>query len=263
MTYVAAADRYQKIAYRRSGRSGIDLPAISLGLWQNFGGVDNYEMARAMLRRAFDRGVTPFRSRQQLRAAARLGRGELSAASCRDFRPYRDELIISTKAGYDMWPGPYGDLGSRKYLLREPRPEPQAHGARLCRHLLQPPSRPGHAARRDDGGAGPRSCAVGQGALCRHFAVQAEQTRRAAALLKDWARRCLIHQPIYSMLNRWIEDGLLDALGRGRRRLHLLLAAGAGAADRQVSERASRTIRAPPRTTSCPGRGSRRNWSRS
>ena len=141
MTYVAAADRYQKIAYRRSGRSGIDLPAISLGLWQNFGGVDNYEVARAMLRRAFDRGVCHFDLANNYGppfGSAEENYGRIHAA---DFRPYRDELFISTKAGWDMWPGPYGNFGSRKYLVASLDQSLAADGARLCRRLLSSPPR--------------------------------------------------------------------------------------------------------------------------
>src|SRR4051812_5223426 len=117
MAYVAANDRYEQIAYRRSGRSGLKLPAISLGLWHNFGGVDNYEVARAILRRAFDRGVTHFDLANNYGPPYGSAEENFGRIFASDFRTYRDELVISTKAGWDMWPGPYGNLGSRKYML--------------------------------------------------------------------------------------------------------------------------------------------------
>src|SRR5579862_6210045 len=117
MTYVADAKRYERVPYRRCGRSGLDLPAISLGLWQNFGGVDSFETGRAILRRAFDRGVTHFDLANNYGPPPGSAEENFGLYLEKDFRPHRDELVISTKAGYDMWPGPYGQWGSRKYLV--------------------------------------------------------------------------------------------------------------------------------------------------
>ncbi len=211
MTYVAAADRYQKIAYRRSGRSGIELPAISLGLWQNFGGVDNYEVARAMLRRAFDRGVCHFDLANNYGppyGSAEENYGRIHAA---DFRPYRDELFISTKAGWDMWPGPYGDLGSRKYLvasLDQSLKRMALDYVDVFYHHRPDPDTP----LEETMGALASIVKSGKALYAGISQYQPEDTRRAAAMLEDMGVPLLIHQPVYSMLNRWIEDGLLDAL---------------------------------------------------
>jgi L-glyceraldehyde 3-phosphate reductase len=211
MTYVAAADRYQKIAYRRSGRSGIELPAISLGLWQNFGGVDNYEVARAMLRRAFDRGVCHFDLANNYGppyGSAEENYGRIHAA---DFRPYRDELFISTKAGWDMWPGPYGNLGSRKYLVASLDQSLKRMGldyVDVFYHHRPDPDTP----LEETMGALASIVKSGKALYAGISQYQPEDTRRAAALLKEMGVPLLIHQPVYSMLNRWIEDGLLDAL---------------------------------------------------
>jgi len=211
MTYVAAADRYQQIAYRRSGRSGIELPAISLGLWQNFGGVDNYEVARAMLRRAFDRGVCHFDLANNYGppyGSAEENYGRIHAA---DFRPYRDELFISTKAGWDMWPGPYGNLGSRKYLVASLDQSLRRMGldyVDVFYHHRPDPDTP----LEETMGALAAIVKSGKALYAGVSQYQPEETRRAAAMLKDMGVPLLIHQPVYSMLNRWIEDGLLDAL---------------------------------------------------
>lgn len=211
MTYVAAADRYQKIAYRRSGRSGIELPAISLGLWQNFGGVDNYEVARAMLRRAFDRGVCHFDLANNYGppyGSAEENYGRIHAA---DFRPHRDELFISTKAGWDMWPGPYGNLGSRKYLVASLDQSLKRMGLEyvdVFYHHRPDPDTP----LEETLGALAAIVKSGKALYAGISQYQPEDTRRAAAMLKDMGVPLLIHQPVCSMLNRWIEDGLLDAL---------------------------------------------------
>ncbi len=152
--YRAADDRYESHAYRRCGRVGLKLPAVSLGLWHNFGDDKPIETQRAILRRAFDRGVTHFDLANNYGPPYGAAETNFGAIFAQDFRPYRDELVISTKAGYDMWPGPYGEWGSRKYLLGSPRPEPGPDGARPRRHLLQPPVRPRDAARGDHGRAG-------------------------------------------------------------------------------------------------------------
>ena len=200
--------------YRRCGRSGIKLPAISLGLWNRFGDdTPIAEPARDHPPRVRSRHH-PHRPGQQLRPALRLRGDATSAGSMReDLRPYRDELIISTKAGYDMWPGPYGEWGSRKYLTREPRPEPEPHGARVRRHLLLAPLRPGHAAGGDDRRARHRG-APGQGARTSASApTRAERTKDAVEIARALGTPILIHQPSYSLLNRWIEPEVVDTCG--------------------------------------------------
>ena len=198
--------------YRRCGRSGIKLPEVSLGLWHNFGDDRPIDTQRAIIRRAFDLGITHFDLANNYGppyGSAEINFGRIMRE---DLRPYRDELIISTKAGYDMWPGPYGEWGSRKYLLASLDQSPAAHGARLRRHLLQPPVRPRHPARGDPGRAGHRR-AVGQGALRRDLLVLGPSgPPRPRGSCARMGTPLLIHQPSYSMLNRWIEDELLDVL---------------------------------------------------
>jgi L-glyceraldehyde 3-phosphate reductase len=211
MDYRPAEDRYDTMAYRRCGRSGLRLPSISLGLWHNFGGVDAFETGRAVVRRAFDRGVT------HLDLANNYGPPPGSAEEAMgrildlDLRPHRDELVLSTKAGYLMWPGPYGEWGSRKYLLASldqslkrmrleyvdvfysHRPDPETPLEETMAALDQ---------------------AVRQGkALYAGISnYSAEQTAQAAAILRSLGTPCLIHQPRYSMFDRWIENGLTDVL---------------------------------------------------
>ena len=168
MTYVAAEDRYDAMPYRRCGRSGLKLPALSLGLWHNFGDDKPIEEQRAIVRRAFDLGITHFDLANNYGppyGSAEINFGRLFAE---DLRPYRDELIICTKAGYDMWPGPYGEWGSRKYLLASLDQSLRADGARLRRHLLLPPLRPRDAAGGDRRRARPRG-PQREGALRRHL----------------------------------------------------------------------------------------------
>jgi len=211
MTYLAAADRYQKIAYRRSGRSGVDLPAISLGLWQNFGGVDSYEVGRAMLRRGFDRGVCHFDLANNYGPPFGSAEGNFGRILEADFRPYRDELFISTKAGWDMWPGPYGNFGSRKYLVASLDQSLRRMGldyVDVFYHHRPDPDTP----LEETMGALAAIVKSGKALYAGISQYQPEDTRKAAALLKEMGVPLLIHQPVYSMLNRWIEDGLLDAL---------------------------------------------------
>ena len=211
--YRPADDRYDHMPYRRCGRSGLKLPAISLGLWHNFGDDRPLDTQRAIVRRAFDRGVTHFDLANNYgppNGAAERNFGRLLRE---DLAPYRDELVISTKAGYDMLPGPYGEWGSRKYLLASLDASLRAHGARLRRHLLLAPLRPRDAARGDDGRArhgGP----PGQGALRRHLLLlgRPDPARRRGSS-RELGTPLLIHQPSYSMFNRWIEEELLDVLG--------------------------------------------------
>ncbi len=212
MTYVADTDRYERTAYRRTGRSGLDLPSISLGLWQNFGGVDNFEVARAMLRRAFDRGVTHFDLANNYGppyGSAEENFGRIFAA---DFKPYRDELVISTKAGWDMWPGPYGNFGSRKYLVASLDQSLKRMGldyVDIFYHHRPDPDTP----LEETMGALDHVLRQGKTLYVGISQYQPDATREAAGILKALGTRLLIHQPRYSMLDRWVEDGLLDTLG--------------------------------------------------
>jgi L-glyceraldehyde 3-phosphate reductase len=213
MTYTAAADRYDAMTYRRTGRSGLRLPAVSLGLWQNFGDDRPLENQRAILRRGFDLGITHFDLANNYGppyGSAEENFGRLFAA---DLRPYRDELIISTKAGYDMWPGPYGDRGSRKYLLASLDQSLQRMGLEYVdifySHRFDPDTPLEET-------LGALSAAVRQGkaVYVGISSYSAAKTAEAAAILRGLGTPLLIHQPSYSMLNRWIEDGLLDVLER-------------------------------------------------
>src|SRR5438876_8851787 len=207
-------DRYDgRMPYRRSGRSGLDLPAISLGLWQNFGGVDDFETGRAVLRRAFDLGVTHFDLANNSGPPYGSAEENFGRWMAEDFRPFRDELIVSTKAGYDMWPGPYGDGGSRKYLLASLDQSLRRMGIDYVDIFYS--HRVDHGTPLEET-TGALDAAVRQGkALYVGISsYSAERTREAAAILARMGTRLLIHQPSYSMLNRWIEPELLDVLGQ-------------------------------------------------
>ena len=211
--YRADPQRYDgRMPYRRCGRSGLDLPAISLGLWQNFGGVDVFETGRAVLRRAFDLGVTHFDLANNYGppyGSAEENFGHWMAA---DWRPYRDELIISTKAGYDMWPGPYGDGGSRKYLLASLDQSLKRMGLEYVdifySHRVDP-STP----LEETIGALAHAHRQGKALYVGISSYSPELTRRAYEILKSEGVPLLIHQPSYSLVNRWIEESLLDTLG--------------------------------------------------
>jgi L-glyceraldehyde 3-phosphate reductase len=211
--YAAAADRYDSMSYRRSGDSGLDLPAISLGLWQNFGSEVPLEQCRAILRRAFDRGVTHFDLANNYGPPYGSAEENFGTLLAQDFRPYRDELVISTKAGYDMWPGPYGQGGgSRKYLLASLDQSLSRMGLDYVdifySHRFDPDTPL-------DETMGALASAIQQGkALYAGISSYSPaKTREAHALLAGMGVRLLIHQPSYSMLNRWIEPELLDTLG--------------------------------------------------
>src|ERR1700730_1912634 len=211
MTYVAAADRYSRFPYRRCGRSGIMLPEISLGLWQNFGDGKPIEDQRAILRRAFDLGVTHFDLANNYGppyGSAEINFGRIMRE---DLRPYRAELIISTKAGYDMWPGPYGDHGSRKYLLASLDQSLDRMGLDYVdifySHRVDP-----ETPLEETMGALATAVHQGKALYAGISSYSARRTGEAAALLREMGVPLLIHQPSYSMLNRWIEGGLLDAL---------------------------------------------------
>jgi L-glyceraldehyde 3-phosphate reductase len=212
MSYLAAPDRYDKIPYRRCGRRGLKLPAISLGLWQNFGHDRPVETSRAILRRAFDLGITHFDLANNYGPPYGSAEEVFGKVLADDLRPYRDELVISTKAGYDMWPGPYGEWGSRKYLLASLDQSLARMGLDYVdifySHRFDPETPL-------DETMGALDTAVRQGkALYAGISsYSAEKTREAAAIMRGLGTPILIHQPSYSMLNRWIEtEGLLDAL---------------------------------------------------
>src|SRR5580692_6176697 len=226
MTYVAAEDRYEKkMPYRRCGRSGIELPEVSLGLWQNFGDDRTIDTQRAILRRAFDLGVTHFDLANNYGGIAPAGSPLLGDDGSpygsaeinfgrlmrEDFRPYRDELIISTKAGYDMWPGPYGDHGSRKYLLASLDQSLARMGLEYVdifySHRFDPDT-----PLEETMGALDTAVRSGKALYAGISSYSAERTRQAAEILRSLGTPLLIHQPSYSMFNRWIEDRLLDVL---------------------------------------------------
>ncbi len=212
MAYIAADDRYTKHPYRRSGRSGLKLPEVSLGLWQNFGDASPLEVQRAILRRAFDLGVTHFDLANNYGPPyghAEVNFGRIFAG---DFRPYRDELVISTKAGYDMWPGPYGEWGSRKYLLASLDQSLQRMGLEYVdifySHRFDPDTPLAETM-----GALDTAVRSGRALYAGISSYSAERTRDAVQILRSLGTPLLIHQPSYSMLNRWVEGGLLDVLG--------------------------------------------------
>ena len=214
MTYIAAEDRYEKkMPYRRCGRSGIDLPEVSLGLWQNFGDDRALDGQRAILRRAFDLGVTHFDLANNYGppyGSAEINFGRLLTE---DFRPYRDELIISTKAGYDMWPGPYGDHGSRKYLLASLDQSLQRMGLEYVDIFYSHRADP-DTPLEETMGALHTAVHSGRALYAGISSYSAERTAQAAAIMRDLGTPLLIHQPSYSMLNRWIEPDLLATLER-------------------------------------------------
>ena len=212
MTEFPSPQRYDGASYRRCGRSGVLLPAISLGLWQNFGGVDVFEAGRAIVRRAFDRGVTHFDLANNYGpppGSAEVAFGRMLAG---DFAGYRDELIIATKAGYGMWAGPYGDHGSRKYLVASLDQSLRRMGldyVDIFYHHRPDPLTP----LAETMAALDQVVRQGKALYVGLSNYPADMTREAAAILRGLGTSCLIHQPRYSMLDRTVEDGLLDALG--------------------------------------------------
>lgn len=212
MEYIASDNRYDTMVYRRCGKSGIKLPAISLGLWHNFGAVDNFDNCQTILRRAFDLGITHFDLANNYGPPAGSAEETFGTVLEKDFRRYRDEMIISTKAGYLMWPGPYGEWGSKKYLVASlnqslkrlrldyvdifysHRPDPNTPLEETMLALDQ-------------------IVRQGKALYIGISNYSAEQTEKAIQILKTLGTPCLIHQPRYSMLDRWVENGLLDVLG--------------------------------------------------
>jgi L-glyceraldehyde 3-phosphate reductase len=209
--YIPAGDRYDHMTYRRAGRSGLKLPAVSLGLWHNFGDDRPLDTQRAIIRRAFDLGITHFDLANNYGPPYGSAESNFGTVLRTDLAGYRDELVISTKAGYDMWPGPYGEWGSRKYLLA-------SLDASLARmgldyvdifysHRFDPDTRI-----EETMGALDAAVRAGKALYAGISSYSPQRTREAAAILRDLGTPLLISQPSYSMLNRWIEDGLLDAL---------------------------------------------------
>jgi aryl-alcohol dehydrogenase-like predicted oxidoreductase len=213
MTYIAAAGRYESIPYRRCGRSGIELPEVSLGLWHNFGDDRPLENSRAILRRAFDLGITHFDLANNYGVPYGSAEKNFGRILREDFRPYRDELIISTKAGYDMWPGPYGEWGSRKYLLASLDQSLQRMGLEYVdifySHRFDPKT-----PMQETLGALDTAVKSGKALYAGISSYSAERTAEAAGIMRRMGTPILIHQPSYSMLNRWIEGGLLEVLGQ-------------------------------------------------
>jgi L-glyceraldehyde 3-phosphate reductase len=211
--YLAAEDRYETMTYRRCGKSGILLPAISIGLWHNFGNTDDTENSRHILRLAFDRGITHFDLANNYGPPFGSAEENFGQIFARDFRPYRDELLISTKAGWDMWPGPYGNLGSRKYLVASLDQSLRRMGLEyvdIFYHHRPDPDTP----LEETMGALDHIVRQGKALYVGISQYSAEDTARAAKILRDLGTPCLIHQPRYSMFDRWVENGLLDVIGQ-------------------------------------------------
>jgi L-glyceraldehyde 3-phosphate reductase len=210
-TYLANASRYETMQYRRCGRSGILLPAISIGLWHNFGNTDNFENGRSILRLAFDQGITHFDLANNYGPPFGSAEENFGRIFQKDFRNYRDELIISSKAGWDMWPGPYGNLGSRKYLIASLDQSLQRMGldyVDIFYHHRPDPETP----LEETMGALDQIVRSGKALYVGISQYSATDTARAAKMLRDMGTPCLIHQPRYSMFDRWVEKGLLDEL---------------------------------------------------
>jgi L-glyceraldehyde 3-phosphate reductase len=211
MTYVPHEKRYDGAQFRRCGRSGIVLPPVSLGLWQNFGGADVFETGRAVVRRAFDRGVTHFDLANNYGPPYGSAEENFGEILRKDFRAYRDELLISSKAGYDMWPGPYGDGGSRKYLLASLEASLRRMGLEYVDIFYS--HRPAMDVPLEETmGALAQAVRQGKALYVGISSYSPERTRQAAQILQSEGVPLLIHQPSYSMLNRWVEKELLGTL---------------------------------------------------
>ena len=211
MPYLPSETRYDAMEYRRCGRSGLKLPAISLGLWHNFGGVDTLENARALVHRAFDLGVTHFDLANNYGPPPGSAEETFGRIFAQDLVRYRDELIISSKAGYTMWPGPYGEWGSRKYLIASLDQSLKRMGLEYVdifySHRPDPDTPLEETMMALD-----QVVRQGKALYAGISSYNPEQTQEAAGILRQLGTPCLIHQPSYSMFNRWVEDGLLDVL---------------------------------------------------
>jgi len=213
MTYIASADRYQQIPYRRSGASGIQLPEVSLGLWHNFGDDRPIDTQRAILRRAFDLGITHFDLANNYGEPYGSAERNFGRIWREDFLPYRDELIISTKAGWDMWPGPYGDFGSRKYLLASLDQSLRRMGLDYVDIFYSHRPDP-DTPMEETMGALDTAVRSGRALYAGISMYSAQQTIRATEILRQLGTPPLIHQPNYSLLDRWVEADLMEVLGR-------------------------------------------------
>ncbi|HEY4155601.1 MAG TPA: L-glyceraldehyde 3-phosphate reductase [Puia sp.] len=211
MSIAFREDRYDKMEYRRCGRSGLKLPAVSLGLWHNFGDIDNQQNARDILRLAFDRGITHFDLANNYGPPPGSAEENFGRIFKQDFKPYRDELILSTKAGWGMWPGPYGDYGSKKYLVASLDQSLKRMGLEyvdIFYHHRPDPATP----LEESMSALDLIVRQGKALYVGISSYSADETAKAVKILRDLGTPCLIHQPKYSMFERWIEDGLLDVL---------------------------------------------------
>ncbi|HEX5943118.1 MAG TPA: L-glyceraldehyde 3-phosphate reductase [Anaerolineales bacterium] len=211
MPYLASDSRYNSMPYKRTGNSGLKLPQVSLGWWYNFGGRDVLENGRAIARRAFDLGVTHFDLANNYGPPPGTAEENFGTLFKQDFHPYRDELIVSTKAGYDMWPGPYGEWGSRKYLLASLDQSLKRMGLDYVdifySHRFDPDT-----PLEETMGALDSAVRQGKALYVGISSYNPDQTRRAAQILRELGTPCLIHQPSYNMFDRWVEEGLLDVL---------------------------------------------------
>src|SRR5512140_1986641 len=211
MAYIPSEKRYETLPYKRCGRSGIKLPMVSLGLWHNFGGVDTFENSRAMVLRAFDLGITHFDLANNYGPPPGSAEETFGQIMAKDLKPYRDELIISSKAGWDMWPGPYGDFGSRKYLVASLDQSLKRMGLEyvdIFYHHRPDPETP----LEETMGALDFIVRSGRALYAGISMYPPDRTRQAARILRDLGTPCLIHQPNYSLFDRWIEGGLLEVL---------------------------------------------------
>ncbi|CAN5506696.1 L-glyceraldehyde 3-phosphate reductase [soil metagenome] len=212
MVYTADAGRYQHMEYRRCGNSGLKLPLVSLGLWHNFGHIDKLDNARKILRLAFDKGITHFDLANNYGPPAGSAEETFGTIFKKDFRPYRDELLISTKAGWGMWEGPYGDLGSKKYLVASLDQSLKRMGldyVDIFYHHRPDPDTP----LEETMGALDLIVRQGKALYVGISSYQPEEAAKAFKILKELGTPCLIHQPKYSMFDRWVENGLMDLLG--------------------------------------------------
>ncbi|MDP1512518.1 L-glyceraldehyde 3-phosphate reductase [Paenibacillus sp. CMAA1739] len=211
MVYLAGEDRYESMKYNRTGRSGLKLPAISLGLWHNFGGINNAENGRSMITRSFDLGITHFDLANNYGPPAGSAEEFFGQVLASDMKPYRDELVISTKAGYHMWAGPYGDWGSRKYMISSLDQSLKRMGLDYVdifySHRFDP-----NTPLEETMGALDHIVRSGKALYVGVSNYSAKQTAEAARILRELGTPMLIHQPRYSLLDRWIENGLQDVL---------------------------------------------------